>query len=166
MFFGECGHMVRQTFSNKKYKNSILKGSLWSFSYIHSLKFKDGDFRFMGLNGSTILESSFENLKADSMDLRNSLVQSVIWKKTSLRNLLAKASRIRKNQFIECDLRQADFWGASLQETSFENSDLRGANLESTHLLFTNFKGARFDNNTKLPFSEEQALQRGMVKVD
>ena len=166
MFFGECGHMVGQNFSNKKYKNSIVKGSLWSSSYIHSSKFKDGDFRFMSLNGSTILESSFENLKADSMDLRDSIVQSVIWKKASLRNLLAKASRLRKNQFIECDLRQADFWGASLQETSFENSDLRGANLESTHLLFTKFKGARFDNNTKLPFSEEEALQRGMVKVD
>ncbi len=118
------------------------------------------------MDRALLVQSSFEDVRADSIGIKGSRIQSVVWKKASLMYLLAQASRIRKSQFIDCDLRQANFWGASLQETSFEGSDLRGANLQATHLLFTNFKGARFDSRTRLPFSEKEALLRGMVKVD
>ena len=121
---------------------------------------------FMNMDRVFLLQSSFEDVKADSIGMKGGHIQTVVWKKASLKNLLAQASRIKKSQFIECDLRNADFWGSSLQETSFERSDLRGANLQATHLLFTNFNEARFNSETKLPFSEKEALLRGMVKVD
>ena len=136
------------------------------FAFVSDLKIRGGDLSFMNMDQAFLFQSSFEEIKADSIGIKGTRVQSVIWKKASLRNMLAQASRIRKSQFIECDLREADFWGANLQETSFEKSDLRGANFQATNLLFTNFKGARFNSKTKLPFSEKEALSLGMVKVD
>ena len=121
---------------------------------------------FLNMDKALIVQSSFENIKADFMAGTGVRFQSVLWKKSSLKNFVARASRMRKARFIECDLRKADFFGSNLQEASFKDSNLRGANLQQTHILFTDFKGARFDDKTKLPFSEEEALRRGMVKVD
>ncbi len=165
-FFGECGNFRNKTLPHGKHKNPNLKASIWINSSVDNLKIKGGDISFSNLDRASLTQSSFEEINGDFIGIKRSYLQSVIWKKASLKNLLATASRIRKSQFIECDLRDADFWGANLQETSFEKSDLRGANLQATYLLFTNFKEARFNSKTKLPFSEEEALSRGMVKVD
>ena len=167
LFFGECGNLSYQRFSDIKYKNQNFISSLWIASRFKNLKIKGGSMDFLNMDRGLIVQSLFENVKADFMAGTGVRFQSVSWRKSSLKNLVVRGSRMRKGPAsLGVDLRKADFWGSSLQETSFEGSDLRGANLQQTHLLFTGFKGTRFDSETKLPFSEKEALHRGMVKVD
>ena len=73
----------------------------------------------------------------------------------------------------------ADLTGASLRNIVGDAADLSNANLSGADLFNARLKacpepgfagfclaGARFDASTRLPFSREEALARGMVAID
>ena len=74
-------------------------------------------------------------------------------------------------QLLKVSAVGTDFRSASLAFASFANADLRKARFEDAWIKDTNFDGAQlegatFDARTRLPFSEEVALSRGMVKTE
>lgn len=71
--------------------------------------------------------------------------------------------------FNYASLNQADFRGARLIGARFINADLRLANFKGADLSGARLDGARlenalFDSSTRLPFSRQEALRRGMVE--
>ena len=165
-FVGECGNLGGSRVINQTYENKSFKGAILNSTYVYMSRFTSVDLSHTSFQRAILLQSNFRDSNADTLDLRGSHVKGVTWKKVSLRDLLASGARFTRTQFLDCDLRSASFWGANLQETDFSGSDLRGANLKSTFLLFTRFEGAKFDDTTQLPFSEKEALEKGMIKVD
>lgn len=165
-FRGECGMYTRARVSNEVWQDLKLTGINLNGSIISRSHFKKIDLNHAAYRMGAISESTFENVEAQFVDFRGALLKGVIWKDSNLQSIIASGSRMEKSKFINCDLQKANLWGANLQESDLSGSDLRGANLQSTYTLFTNFKGAKFDGTTLLPFSREEAINKGMVEVD
>lgn len=69
---------------------------------------------------------------------------------------------------IDSDLRFADFRGLSLLKVRFEKSrfhyaNLSGVDLREVEFLDCDLEGAIIDHRTQLPFSLQEALEKGMV---
>lgn len=69
----------------------------------------------------------------------------------------------------KANLQNANLAGAYLYKADLRGADLRGAKfataLKGAELKHTKLEGALFDENTELPFSTAEALNRGMVQV-
>jgi hypothetical protein len=76
--------------------------------------------------------------------------------------------QLGRADLTNADLRHANLAGAYLFNADLRGADLRGARfstaLKGAELKQTVLVGARFDAATQLPFSEAEALRRGMVK--
>jgi hypothetical protein len=73
-------------------------------------------------------------------------------------------------EFTNSDLTGVKFTGFRGGDCHFERSnltkaDLRGANLSQSKFEDSVLTGALFDQGTRLPFSPEEALARGMVEM-
>ena len=165
-YFGECGNLARARIINKKYHSANLLGASLNSSYIYVSDFTQGNLSHLSIRRAVLMQSQFSDLEAKFLDLRGSHIKGVTFNKVNLTNLLATGARFVKTQFINCNLQNSEFWGGNLQEVDFSGSDLRGANLKNSFILFSNFKGAKFNRQTQLPFSEVEALKRGMIKVE
>jgi hypothetical protein len=76
--------------------------------------------------------------------------------------------KVSDTVFNAADFRYADLRGFTFSEVKFEASRLQGINLKGVDLSRVEFidcdlSGAIFDLRTKLPFSVEEALEKGMV---
>ncbi len=165
-FFGECGNLTSSRFINQNYSKINLKGGVFNSSYFYVTKVLGGDLSYASFRRSIVLQTTFEDVIATHLDLRGSHFKGVSFKNSQLSEIFATGSRFINTDFSNCDLRNGNFWGSQLQQVNFENADLRGANLLRTFILFSNFSGARFDQKTQLPFSEKEAISRGMVKSE
>lgn len=163
---GECGNLANSHFINKKFTAKSFRGANFNSFYSYYADFSKKNMSHTSLRRSTILQSQFSNISGNYLDLRGAYLKATDWSESSLQELLATGTRFINVSFKGCDLRNANFWGALLQNVDFRKSDLRGANLELVALLMTQFKGAQFNNKTKLPFSKDEALKRGMIEVD
>ncbi len=70
--------------------------------------------------------------------------------------------------FTNADFRFADLTAFTFAEVKFEASRLQGTNFKGVDLTLVEFvdcdlKGAIFDLRTKLPFSVDEALEKGMM---
>ncbi len=164
--YGECGNLTGAKIINRKFLDENFKASTYNSAYIYVTTFKKTDLSHVSIRRGIMMQSKLKDVTAKVFDLRGSHIKGVDFINTDLTNLLASGTRFVKVDFKNCNLTQANFWGSSLQETNFEGSDLSGANLENTFLLFTRFKGAKFSDTTKLPFTQKEAIKRGMIKVD
>jgi uncharacterized protein YjbI with pentapeptide repeats len=61
------------------------------------------------------------------------------------------------------DLRGANFYDAFFYKVNLRYAKLEGADLRARALYQTALTGATFDDATKLPFSKQEALARGMI---
>ena len=66
-----------------------------------------------------ILQSSFVKVNADLIDMRGAVLKGVRWDESSMRETLALGTRFAKVSFRDCDLKNANFWGAHLSEVDF-----------------------------------------------
>jgi uncharacterized protein YjbI with pentapeptide repeats len=165
-FYGECGNLTKGRLVYKKHENKNFTGMTLNSAYVYTSQFLGGQMNHASVRRSIVLQSKFKDIQVQSLDIRGSHFKGVTFEKANLTNLLANGTRFTKTQFQDCDLTDADFWGSQLMQVDFSGSNLSGANLQTTVILFSKFQGAQFNSKTKLPFSEEEALKRGMVKVD
>ncbi len=73
-------------------------------------------------------------------------------------------STLVRTNFKGANLNHADFENAELKQVNLSKADLRGANFSRTNLDEAQLKGARFSKRTLLPFSDQRALELGMIK--
>jgi uncharacterized protein YjbI with pentapeptide repeats len=165
-FLGECGNLTRSRQINQRWTDLNLKGGIFNASYFYRTEVTDSDLSHAAFRRSVILQSSFVDMTANNLDLRGAHLKGVNFRNSELDNLFATGTRFTRVQFSSCNLQNANFWGSQLQEVDFTRADLRGANLSQTMILLSRFTGARFNDQTQLPFTEKEALQRGMVKID
>lgn len=59
-------------------------------------------------------------------------------------------------------LESASIRRAKLHNTNLKGASLKGADLRGADIFEVNWKGALFDDQTRLPFSDDIALQKGM----
>lgn len=92
-----------------------------------------------------------------------------------LKNVDLRGANLNKTQLGKADLRGADLRGAKLTGAYLHKADLSGADLRGAEMLSkiggaelnqVNLTGARFDATTRLPFDDQEAARRGMVKVE
>ena len=165
-FLGECGNLTGLKVVNYIFKKQTFKGATFNSSYIYATRFEGINTAHMALRRATVLQSQFFDVDSPYLDVRGSIIKAVDFAGANLKNMIANGTRFEKTNFRDCNLQGADFWGSNLQEVSFDGSDLRNANLTNTHILFTSFKNAKFNQKTRLPFSREEAIQRGMIAID
>ena len=164
--FGECGNQTGGRVINRTFENQRFVGSVFNSTYFYVTQFKGGDLSHSSFRRAIVLQTIISDLVARNLDIRGAHFKGVDFSKSDLENMLATGTRFIKINFQEANLTNANLWGTELLEINFKGSDLRGANLSRSFVLFSDFKGAKFNNKTQLPFSEEEALKRGMVKVD
>lgn len=165
-FVGECGNLVSSRVINQTYQYNTFSGLVLNSAYLYMNRFDQAKFKGASFRRAVILQNHFENLNADFTDFKGAIVKGTTFKKVSLQEAFALGTRFEKTKFEECDLRGTSFWGSNLLQTEFINSDLRGVDFRTTFMLFTQFTGSKFNKHTKLPFTEEEAIKRGMIKVD
>ena len=165
-YWGECGNYASSQVKNSRYYGDNLKGINFTSLYAFNLSFENVTLAYATVQGAFIFQSQFKNLKGPSMDLSSSHLKGVQFIESDLSHLRATGARFNKVSFHKTNLQKSSLWGSLLKEVDFSDSDLRGANLEATYVLLCQFKGAKFDEKTRLPFSKQSALQRGMTFVE
>lgn len=104
---------------------------------------------------------------AQGKDLRGAYLFKAQLERVDLRGAILTKTQLGQANLKNADLRGAKLGGAYVYQADLSGADLRGAEFKTRwELLRVNLTGARFDNTTKLPFGEAEALERGMVKVD
>jgi hypothetical protein len=104
---------------------------------------------------------------AQGKDLRGAYLYDA-----QLKGVDFRGANLDRTQLGHADLRGADLRGAKLKgaylfKADLSGADLRGAELpEKMKLTHVNLTGAKFDDATALPFAQDEAVQRGMVKVE
>lgn len=104
---------------------------------------------------------------ARKTDFSQAQMRGFIGRATDFSKAIFNGADLRGSRFSRAVLREADLRGAQLNESDLSFADLRGADLTGADLtdafaLGTRFENARFDSKTRLPFSEETALGRGL----
>lgn len=134
-------HCSQCNFTSANLARASIRDGLISYS-----EFKNGDLKWITLSGTMISKTSFDGAKMGLANLDSTTLGAV--------------------SFVGSQLGLSNFMGARMESCDFSNADLRGANFTGVVLASGNrWGGAQFDDTTKLPFSESQALQEGMVKV-
>ncbi len=72
-------------------------------------------------------------------------------------------ARLHQTSLKKADLRNAVFNGTFFDRCYLAEADLRGADLRQAVFFRTNLKNALIDKFTLLPFSQTEAIQRGMI---
>lgn len=123
------------------------------------------------LKGSDLREVEFVNSSAIDSDFTDAKLRGLRGKGSRFRKCIFRNVDLRAAKLVYADFRDSDLREALLQESDlsfvdFRRSDLRGADLRGAWVLGTLFDQARYDRNTKLPFSHEKARQLGMIFDD
>ena len=105
---------------------------------------------------------NFSDLRGTGLQMRSINIENGIFQRANLRSSDLSAVRAYQSDFSEANLSMASLWSADLRYSKFIKTDLRGANLENALLKGSDLHGALFDAHTRLPFSKEEALRRGM----
>ena len=119
------------------------------------------------LMAMTVATVAAAQSKDSAKDLRGAYLYEAKLERVDFRG-----ADLSRTQLAHADLRGADLRGANLKNAYLHKADLSGADLrgaelpEKMKLTHVNLTGAKFDDATALPFAQDEAVQRGMVKVE
>lgn len=110
-----------------------------------------------------IVDSDFSRGRVES-----GLVSGAFFNNVKAYGLSLKGSRLDNLILIDSDFREADFRATRAREFSawgvdFRHADFRDADLALADFRLCRLEGAKFNAKTRLPFSSDEALRRGMV---
>lgn len=110
-------------------------------------------------------ECDFQGIRAMRLRANAITIEKSSFVKANLTDARMVAVRAYRADFSYSNLSGANLSRSDLRFANFTQADLSEANLEGTLLDEAVFLGARFNQKTRLPFSRDQALQRGMTWV-
>lgn len=124
-----------------------------------------GDFSNKDFRGIRINESGFYRARFDGSNFDRSLIvlssfQSARFVSVKMRGVTFDRVGLADANFQDADLRGSNFINVNLLEANFKGADLRGVSFDDR----TRFRWAVYDQATCLPFSEEEAQWRGLIK--
>ena len=113
------------------------------------------------LSDASLAEADLSGADLNGANLQRANLMNAVLKGTNLRNADLSNTTLIGAEFTNADLRGANLSGAQLGERGkvIFLGDL------DTRLSPTQFKGARFDEKTLLPFDCKEGKSRGMILV-
>jgi uncharacterized protein YjbI with pentapeptide repeats len=170
-------HASIETVNNEVNGVIYFSGANLAYSQLRFQSQYTMDFTNADLTGSKIVGGDFANF--DGANLTNASISSLRGLSCPNANL-TNASISSADRYVSCpnaNLTNAAFHGY-MKITDLHNSILTNANLSNTAVNGGDFRfkldpspsaqpiltGVRFDKNTLLPFSEAEAIARGMIK--
>lgn len=133
-------------------------------------------YRFFGSNelkdvkplNNEIYRVKFQDTVYSGALLEHGLIAGVMLDSSRLRGAKFNGSDLFNLVVLDSDLSGADFRGSRVAGltawgSDFRGADFRGADISGARFFLSRLAGARFDEKTKLPFSRDEALRRGMV---
>ena len=111
-----------------------------------------------------------DNIALDFIHVRSATITNMHLRKGSISQAILTNIQIKDSHFDGIDFTQTNFVNGVFIDSSFincnfSNVNLKHANLESSFLGNSIFVGAIYNDQTKLPFSKEEAIKRGMIYV-
>lgn len=146
-------HIQASLIEGRTYENFLCQNCVLRGASLKKTVLKTGTCRYC----------DFSEVTATDFDARGVTFDHANFHLAILNNADLSAVRAYFSNFLSADLRNAKLWGADLRYCDFEKSDLRGADLLNALVIGAKFSGAKFNDASKLPFSKEQALSKGMV---
>lgn len=132
----------------------------------HHVEANHANFSFAFLPMFTCQNCEFISANLYRASLRDGLIADSNFSGADLTSIVLSGTMLGNTKMENAKLKFANFDGTTLSGVSFSGSDLVAANLSSVVMSGENlWKGARFDDDTRLPFGERLAIQRGMIKV-
>lgn len=122
------------------------------------------DLRGIKLSGSELLLVDFSRA-----DMRGAKLEGATLKKAKLSQADLRSADLTRAVLSNANLSYADLSDAAMSAAILRDANLRGtllnrANLAWSSLDGADLTGARYDEETILPFDEETAARRGMIK--
>jgi len=142
----------RSDFKKVNFEESILTSINFEFGSCLGCSFNRVRLGQAKLNNLTLTESSFEFADGPFVSFENAE--------------LTKA-QFKGANFSNGNFQSATLKGADLRETTLLNADLRSADLsEASYDENTQWRLAKFNLSTRLPFTAEEALSFGMILAE
>lgn len=193
-YLGECGQVSGMKFGALTlhlYMPGIqsigteYQTSDFSDSYLADCDFSKAQMSGTNLNHSLLRRCTFSNANMARLTVHDSLIGQNNFSGTDLRGSDFGNCSIKQNRFdfatltsasfhmsllegadfSNADLTQADFADTWITGASFRGADLRGADFFDAYVgEDVQWRGAMYDDTTQLPFTEDVAIQKGMVR--
>ena len=128
----------KKSLKNRKIKNVIFTKCNCKNTYLFNIKMSDSDFRQSRFDRSYWRNSSVLNVDLFKSSFYGAILDNVVFEKSELKGAI--------------------FNFATIRNVHFKNIDL-----SSTVFIGTRFENTYYDNDTKLPFSREQASRMGLL---
>ncbi|QDK36502.1 pentapeptide repeat-containing protein [Bdellovibrio sp. NC01] len=149
--------------SNRRIQASLLQGRTYENFLCQNCRLQGASLKNTVLKLGTCRYCDFSEIDGVNLDARSINFDHSKFRLANLENADLSAVRAYFSNFQSANLKNAKMWGSDLRYCNFENSDLRNADLSNALLVGASFQGAKFNHATKLPFSKEQALSKGML---
>lgn len=128
----------RRNLKNVQLTDKRLKEGVIFKSNFRNVTFDGSNLNGMQMNDSSVFDSSFHRVKMKGLRCRNSTVEN--------------------SNLSSADLKQSYFYNCR-----FNNVNLKGADLSESIVIKSSFKDSTFDEKTKLPWNQDEAISRGMI---
>lgn len=178
---GECGDLKEADLRGSHLSFANLRGANLETAWFHGAYLVRAEMEGAVLKGAflpgarmamanlrgSVLESA--HLEGAHLAAANLLLGEMKGANLSAASLVAgqlSGANLTSAVLDGADLRGAYLIGASLVGAGLRGADLRGADLSQAMAFLADFRKAKYDKNTKLPFDDEEATRRGMIRVE
>lgn len=163
---GDYGDFRKAVFVKAKLRD----GNYWS-----------ADFREAVMKGADLSGAYFQHSNFNGADMKEADVAHADMRHITAEGADFSGADANGTKFDSSSLEGANMSGASMVGTRFIGSNLRGVNLIGTYMIgahldaadltgaiysaSTNWRDAQYTSRTILPFSESEAMARGMIRA-
>jgi len=146
------------------FSKAKMDGADLGHSLLRRCLFAKAGMARLTVHNSLVGQNSFSGADLRGADFGNCSLKQNRFDFATLTGASFTMSLIEGADFSNADLTQADFADTSLTNVDFRNADLRGADFFDAYVASdVQWRGAQYDETTKLPFDEEVAKEKGMV---
>ena len=113
-------------------------------------------------------QQSLQQVSLSKMDLSFSEFTGIEFRNANLSQVDFSNSKLRGTRILSSQFQQVNFTGANLKnivvlQSSLRNCRFQGADLSNARFILSSLAGSRFDSKTLLPFTHQDAVDRGMI---
>jgi uncharacterized protein YjbI with pentapeptide repeats len=126
---------------------------------------RDRDLRWASFRESRLIKLKCKNSDFRGADFRGAQAAQSQWSRCRLESANFEGAKLSRSDFRNIDLQHAKFGYAFISYADFRGADLRSTDFRNSILIGAQFENAKYDLNTKLPFSAADAARKGMILV-
>ena len=148
------GYLILEMPSSEKLKNRDLRAS-----YFHNYKMMSINFYDSNMMQSLFKRSAMINIRFDHVRLQGSIFDNIL----EMRDLSFYGAKLQGSKFINLENTKVS-GPLSFRRALLQSADI--SEFTDEMIKASDFRGAYYTKETKLPFDEETAQKLGMIKID